>query len=51
MMTDILLLEDGSEESSTICNKTITKPKKDVIYNNKEEFKKVLRLSAVKNHF
>ena len=28
IMTDILQLEDGNEESSTICNKTATKPEK-----------------------
>ena len=51
IMTDILLLEDGSEESSTIWNKTATTPEVGVIYNIKEEFKKALRLSTVKNHF
>ena len=51
MMTNILLLEDGSEESSIIYNKIATDSEECVIYNNKEEFKKALRLSTVKNHF
>ena len=51
IMTNILLLEDGSEESSIIYNKTAIAPEVGVIYNSNEEFKKVLRLSVVKNHF
>ena len=50
-ITDILLLENGSEELSTIYNKITTEPEEGVIYNNKEEFKNALRLTAVNNHF
>ena len=50
-MTNIFLLEDDSEESLIICIKTVTEPEEGVIYNNKVEFKKVLRLTTVKNHF
>ena len=51
MMTYMLPLEDGSEESLTICNKIIIEPEEGVMYNNKEEFKKALRFSAIKNRF
>ena len=49
-MTNMLQLEDGSEESSIISNKTTTEPEEVAIYNNKEEFQKALRFFAIKNH-